>query len=471
MWVLNRNFRQVFKNLQKIKLMALFSAAIAVGMCLSNVLGVQAVSVTNAALSGGETTTYNRTSSAYEEAAPNLTAQGEADHEAGDEAFEEAFVATLGHKNSGLGPQFNNVSCESCHVRNGRGMPEPGQLLLRVSAPEGALAATTTETSVDAMVAITNTPEFPGLGNQIQDFAVYGQTAEAQVDILWKEISHTYGDSEPYRLRQPHFDITLETGGKLNNRARISPRIPPQVYGLGLLEAIDETDILALSDPDDVNRDGISGCPNYVLNVATDVIELGRFGWKAGMPNLLQQSGAAYVDDMGITNPLYPAADGSTEIDEATLVAAAAYAQTLAVPTRVMLDDLDVQRGERLFSEASCAACHATEFRTADHKYPSMQNQLIHPYTDLLLHDMGEGLADGRPEFRASGQEWRTPALWGIGLAQTVLPYSGFLHDGRARTLEEAILWHGGEAEQSKEAFRNLDKADRDALVKFLRSL
>ncbi|MEL6130686.1 MAG: di-heme oxidoredictase family protein [Cyanobacteria bacterium J06636_16] len=314
-------------------------------------------------------------------------------------------------------------------------------------------------------------PKFPGLGNQIQDFAIYGQNAEAEIKILWRETAGTYGDGEPYRLRQPQFDIRLENGEVLSDSALISPRIPPQVYGLGLLEAIEEADLLALADPEDVDRDGISGKPNNVLNVETETLELGRFGWEAGMPNLLQQSAAAYVDDIGITNPLYPAEDGSAEIDQETLVAAAAYAQTLAVPVRVMVDDPEVQRGEQLFSEANCASCHATAFQTGMHKYPSMRNQLIAPYTDLLLHDMGEGLADGRPEFLADGQEWRTPALWGIGLAQTVLPYSGYLHDGQARTLEEAILWHGGEAEQSKEVFRTLEKSDREALVRFLKSI
>lgn len=471
MQVSNRNFRQFYKRLKQLKPMVLFAVAIAAGVGLSTALGVQAA-ISERGLSGGATTTFNRTSSSYEEAAPNLTTWGELEHEEGDEAFEEAFVATSGHQNSGLGPNFNNVSCESCHIRNGRGMPEPGQLLVRVSAPTIGIGDASKEASADnALAAITNMPEFPGLGNQIQDFAIYGQQSEAAVEILWQETAGAYEDGEPYRLRQPQFDITLDNGETLVEGTPISPRIPPQVYGLGLLEAIDEADILALADPEDANGDGISGKPNYVLNVATDELELGRFGWKSGMPNLLQQSAVAYFEDMGITNPLYPAEDGSTEIDEKTLVAAAAYAQTLAVPARVMLDDPAIQRGEQLFADANCASCHATGFRTGDHKYPSMRNQSIHPYTDMLLHDMGSGLADDRPEFQADGQEWRTPALWGIGLAQTVLPYSGYLHDGRARTFEEAILWHGGEAEQSQEAFRMMPKVDREALVKFLRSL
>ncbi|HEY9647067.1 MAG TPA: di-heme oxidoredictase family protein, partial [Chroococcidiopsis sp.] len=175
--------------------------------------------------------------------------------------------------------------------------------------------------------------------------------------------------------------------------------------------------------------------------------------------------------DMGVTNPLFPAGDGSQDIDRDVLEAAVVYVQTLAVPGRTLLDDPQVQRGDRLFRQANCAACHVAQWRTGDHPIPALANQTIYPYTDLLLHDMGPGLADQRPDFRATGREWRSPPLWGLGLTQTVLPYSGYLHDGRARTLEEAILWHGGEAELSREAFRTMAAEDRAALIQFLRSL
>jgi CxxC motif-containing protein (DUF1111 family) len=145
--------------------------------------------------------------------------------------------------------------------------------------------------------------------------------------------------------------------------------------------------------------------------------------------------------------------------------------QTIGVPARTLLDDPQVQRGEQLFAAANCIACHVSELRTGPHQIPALANQTIHPYTDLLLHDLGPGLADGRPDFEASGNEWRTPPLWGVGLTQTVLPFSGFLHDGRARSLEEAVLWHGGEAERAKETFRSMAADDRAALIRFLRSL
>ena len=421
--------------------------------------------------SAGPATSWNRTSGAYEAAPPNLTARGVEDHELGDEAFEESFVLTEDHPNAGLGPTFNNTSCVGCHVRNGRGMPVAGQLLLRVSdsSPGGADAL---EEESDTLEVHGNTPPVAGIGNQIQDFAVIGETPEAHVDIEWVETSGTYPDGTPYTLRSPSFRITLASRGEpLPETVRVSPRVPPHVYGLGLLEAVPEADILALADPDDRDGDGISGRPNRVWDERLGDYALGRFGWKANSPNLLQQTADAYLNDMGIYNPLFPAPDGTSEIDEATLVAATAYSQTLAVPARRRVDDPGVRRGETLFAETGCGDCHVDTLETGAHEYPALVGHVIHPYTDLLLHDMGEGLADGRPDFAASGREWRTPALWGVGLAQTVLPYSGYLHDGRARTFEEAILWHGGEAETARGRFTRLTADDRRAMVSFLRSL
>ncbi|MBX2865493.1 MAG: thiol oxidoreductase [Leptolyngbyaceae cyanobacterium MAG.088] len=415
----------------------------------------------------GDATAFNRTSSAYEEAPPNLNPWETEEHDLGDEVFEEAFVSTPNTESSGLGPVFNNASCVSCHIRNGRGMPEPGQLLLRVTDGEAMAHQSATNKSE----ALKNAPPVQGLGNQVQDFSIIGETPEAKVDILWKETAGAYTDGTPYRLRSPQINVTLANGEPLPDTVQVSPRVPPHVYGLGLLEAIPEQDILALADPDDRDGDGISGRPNQVWDEQTQDVALGRFGWKANSPNLLQQSADAYFNDMGITSPLFPAEDGTTEIDQEKLVLAAAYAQTLAAPARTLMDDAQVQRGEKLFTEASCNACHVANFHTGSHKYPALRNQEIHPYTDLLLHDMGEGLADNRADFAANGQEWRTPSLWGVGLAQTVLPYSGYLHDGRARTFEEAILWHGGEADASKVAFETMSTEDREALVRFLQSL
>jgi CxxC motif-containing protein (DUF1111 family) len=174
---------------------------------------------------------------------------------------------------------------------------------------------------------------------------------------------------------------------------------------------------------------------------------------------------------MGVTNPVFPGKGSSLEVSKKTLEASTFYAQSLGVPVRTQLDNDAVRRGERLFAQANCTACHQTSLQTGASSVQALANQTIHPYTDLLLHDMGKDLSDGRSDFLASGQEWRTSPLWGLGLTQTVLPYSGYLHDGRARSIEEAVLWHGGEAQAARQQFMAMGKADRQSLLKFLNSL
>lgn len=414
---------------------------------------------------GGDTTVIDRSSNAFAFPAPNLSAEDRATHLDGDVAFEATFVTPPAPRNAGLGPLFNNNACVKCHVRDGRGLPEAGQgplgspLLVRVSAASG-----------DPTVPGGAAP-VEGLGTQLQDHAVHGVTPEVTVAIRWIEQPGEYGDGEPFSLRRPVFEITLASGEPLPRDVMISARIPPPVFGLGLLEAVAEADIVARADPDDADGDGISGRPNYVWDELRSAASLGRFGWKANVPDLLQQAAIAYANDMGVSSPLLPEVDGTSEIDERTLQAVAFYTATLAVPGRHDWSEPEVQRGEALFRAARCAACHVEELHTGEHAIGALRGQTIHPYTDLLLHNMGFDLADGRPDFMASGTEWRTSPLWGLGLAQTVLPYSSFLHDGRARSIEEAVLWHGGEAEASKEAFRIMAATDRAALMKFLRSL
>lgn len=447
---------------------ALVIVAAIVGIILSRLLQPQPMP-----LAAGDATVFNRTSRAYEQPAKGLTEGEMKQHRQGDRAFDAVFVTAPAQVNPGLGPFFNNTSCVGCHLRDGRGLPEKGQLLVRVSDRK-----TGTKSLVDASqfhpegtVEAENTPPVHGLGNQIQDDSIFGQNPEAKVVIEWQEREGEYEDGTTYQLRSPEATITLPNGKPLSDNVLTSLRIPPPVYGLGLLEAVPETTIRNLADPEDKNKDGISGQANEVWDVSTKSMALGRFGLKANSPNLLQQTAAAYVNDMGITNPLFPEKDGSTDIDKETLENNVFYVQTLAVPARTLLDDPQVKRGEKLFAQANCTACHISELRTGEHKVQVLANQTIHPYTDLLLHDMGKELADNRPDFKASGTEWRTSPLWGIGLTQTVLPYAGYLHDGRARTLEEAILWHGGEAQVSEETFKNMPQNDRAALVRFLNSL
>ncbi|MDY7225241.1 di-heme oxidoredictase family protein [Hyalangium rubrum] len=414
---------------------------------------------------GGATTIDDRTSLAYAQPAPNLSAESAQHHRAGDAAFAAAFVPSPSPVNPGLGPLYNNNSCNACHLRNGRGMPVMGsgpqrtQLLVRVSLPEG------TPSHLNGSVPV------PGLGTQVADQAIYGSTPEASVTLDWVETESAYGDGTLYRLRSPRVTIVPSDGSALPPGMLTSLRLPPPVFGLGLLEAVEASTLHSLADPGDRDGDGISGRINEVWDVQAGALAPGRFGQKANSPNLLQQSAEAYFNDMGLTTPLFPEANGTHEVSHDTLEAAAFYAQTLGVPARAALDDAEVQKGEDLFRSLGCESCHRETLETGDHPLMELSQQLIHPYTDLLLHDMGPGLADGRPDGAASGTEWRTAPLWGLGLTQTVLPYAGYLHDGRARTLEEAIIWHGGEAERAKERFRTLSASERAALVRFLHSL
>ena len=263
----------------------------------------------------------------------------------------------------------------------------------------------------------------------------------------------------------------------------MSPRIAPPIFGLGLLEAVDEVDILALADTEDTNGDGISGKPNYAWNIEEGKKTLGRFGWKAANPSILQQAAGAYNEDIGITSFIFPnesstnqsqydGLDDEYEVSDSILHAVAFYIRTLAVPSRRNADDEEVLAGKKIFIDAKCSACHIPRLRTkTDVSFPEISNQIIFPYTDLLVHDMGPDLADNRPDYDADGQEWRTSPLWGIGLTRVVNGHQNFLHDGRARTLTEAIMWHGGEAAQSKQFVTNLSRTDRDALIKFIESL
>ncbi|MGB8698220.1 MAG: di-heme oxidoredictase family protein [Thermosynechococcaceae cyanobacterium] len=465
-----------FPGSPRLKWARLFVMGLLATLCVSVALQRYWWPAPPSPLSGGTTTVVNRTSQGFGQPAPNLTDAELALHIEGDRAFEATFVTAPAPVNAGLGPLFNNASCLSCHIKDGRGMPTKGNLLVRVSLPPTPSAKHSQSNSLfegqpEASVSLGNAPPVPGLGTQIQDQAIYGVPPKANVMLDWQETQGTYGDGTAYTLRSPVFAITLPNGEPLPQNVLTSPRLPPPVFGRGLLEAIPETTILGLADPDDKNGDGISGKPNRVWDVRQKKLVLGRFGLKANNPNLLQQNAAAYINDMGITNPVFPGPGGSTEIDAKTLDAATLYTQTLAVPGRTLMTDPVVKKGERLFAQANCNACHIAELRTGNHGVKAIAHQTIHPYTDLLLHDMGPGLADGRPDFDASGTEWRTPPLWGLGLTQTVLPYSGYLHDGRALTLEEAILWHGGEADASKEFFREMGKGDRTALIQFLRSL
>ncbi|MEM8804895.1 MAG: di-heme oxidoredictase family protein [Cyanobacteria bacterium P01_G01_bin.38] len=412
---------------------------------------------------GGMTTLFNRSSHAFGQPAPGLTMAEVDKHRVGDIAFDAVFVTSPAKINPGLGPLFNNSSCGACHIKNGRGLPELGQALVRVSL---------SPTSKQVVSPRDGVVPVPNIGTQVRDHAIYGDQPDARVSLSWQTQSGQYPDGTDYQLRSPQLSLSQSDPQKpIPETVLTSLRIPPPVFGMGLLEVLPENTLQQLADPQDQDGDGISGRRNRVWDPDIRQTATGRFGLKANSPTLRHQVASAYSNDMGIANPMFLEASGRQDIDEETLEANVFYVQSLGVPARTMLDDLAVGRGEKLFDQANCAACHISTLKTGPAPIAALANQTIHPYTDLLLHDMGPGLADGRPDFVADGQEWRTSPLWGLGLTDTVLPYSGYLHDGRARSVEEAILWHSGEADAAKQQFMAMDIEDRRAMLKFLNSL
>lgn len=285
------------------------------------------------------------------------------------------------------------------------------------------------------------------------------------------------GWTESGGLRKPAYAFS---GGA--TPANFSARVSPQLVGMGLLEAIPETAILGLADPDDANKDGISGKVHIVTDYVTGSPRVGRFGWKAGKPEVAHQVAGALNSDMGVMTSIYPAPDcgsaqgdcGKTgaELDDDNFRKLVDYIALLGVRARRDAKDPAALQGEALFKSAGCAACHVPTLTTGKyHPKAELRNQTIHPYTDLLLHDMGPGLADNLPEGQASGSEWRTAPLWNIGMTAGVSGGEAYLHDGRARSLNEAILWHGGEAEKAATRFKEMSSVDSEALIKFLKSL
>jgi CxxC motif-containing protein (DUF1111 family) len=280
-----------------------------------------------------------------------------------------------------------------------------------------------------------------------------------------------YGDGEVVQLRAPRLTVTLPSGAPLPvPDMALSYRQAPPLHGLGLLEAVPEAALRALADPDDLDGDGISGRVNVVWDAAAQAPRVGRFGHKASVATLHEQTGIAFAGDIGLSNAVAPEPDGARELADGELADAAFFLATIAVP-RAAGRSPEAWRGRELFERFGCARCHTPALVTGDHEIPELAGQTIHPYTDLLLHDMGDALSDARRDFLATGAEWRTPPLWGLGLTQIVNPAATFLHDGRARSLAEAILWHGGEAHASREAFRLALRRDRDALIAFLATL
>ena len=442
------------------------------------------------ARSGGAATVRKTDQNAFSLPSANLPPSRRVDFSVGNSFFRSPWVIAPSTTTArdGLGPLFNTNACQNCHIKDGRGHPPAPDatnavsMLVRLSIPDSPAYAKVIE-------QLGVVPE-PVYGGQFQDMAVPGVTPEGKVRVEYTPVPIRFKDGTEVELRKPVLQFTQLGYGPMHPDTRFSARVAPPMIGLGLLEAIPEEAILANAAAQAKENNGINGRPNQVWDDAQQKTVMGRFGWKAGQPNLNQQNVHAFSGDMGLTTSLRPfddctdaqtackqapngnGPDGEPEVSDNILRLVLFYTRNLAVPARRGVNDQQVLAGKNLFFQAGCQSCHTPKYTTAANAAePELANQVIRPYSDLLLHDMGDGLADNRTEFQASGRDWRTPPLWGIGLTQAVSGHTQFLHDGRARNLLEAVLWHGGEAQQAQQQVLSFNAEQRAALLAFLNSL
>ena len=449
------------------------------------------------AMPGGATTRRNPVDAdAFSHAAANLGFSEEENFRLGNALFEKLWVSSPSstQASDGLGPLFNARSCHSCHLKNGRGRPpendvgSDSSMILRLARP----ARSDQERQALAELKVVNFAD-DTYGGQLQDMAVPGGAAEGRMRVTYTEERVILAGGETIMLRKPQYSVADLRYGPLGTDTTLSPRVASPMIGMGLLEAISDADILALADPEDQDGDGVSGRAARARDHRTGELQLGRFGWKAQNATVRDQTSSAFVGDLGISTPDAPlhwgdctseqascrkmpngvqTRLGNTEAPDPVLELVTFYSETLAVPGRRDVDDPDVLKGKSLFYGAGCIACHTPKYVTRRNAANKAQAfQLIWPYSDFLLHDMGEGLADNQQVGDASGREWRTPPLWGVGLTDEVNGHTFFLHDGRARNLSEAILWHSGEAEKARNAFASMAPEARQHLIRFLESL
>jgi CxxC motif-containing protein (DUF1111 family) len=442
------------------------------------------------ARSGGSATVRKTDQNAFSMPSANLPPSRRVDFSVGNSFFRSPWVIAPSTTTArdGLGPLFNTNACQGCHIKDGRGHPPTPDdvnavsMLVRLSIPDAPAYAKVIE-------QLGVVPE-PVYGGQFQDMSVPGVAPEGKVRVDYTPVPVRFKDGTEVELRKPSLNITQLGYGPMHPDTRFSARVAPPMIGLGLLEAIPEEAILANAEAQAKANNGISGRPNRVWDDALQKTVPGRFGWKAGQPNLNQQNVHAFSGDMGLTTSLRPlddctdaqtackqapsgnGPDGEPEVSDNILRLVLFYSRNLAVPARRDVNAPEVLAGKTLFYQAGCQSCHTPKYTTvANAAEPELANQVIRPYSDLLLHDMGDGLADNRSEFQASGREWRTPPLWGIGLTQAVSGHTQFLHDGRARNLLEAVLWHGGEATAAQQQVLSFNAEQRAALLAFLNSL
>lgn len=493
----------------------------------------------NEYLGGGETSRSDTTSNAFSSHVNNLKDVVRIRRfNIGDDFFENPWVGKTASTElrDGLGPLFNNNACQDCHIRDGRGHApaDSGQPKENDFSTMIIKAINTQVSSDDKNRMLAGTLGGVGdsqVGPQLQQEALFSIKKEASLSVTYQYHSVYFTDGTAVELRTPYwtiknnyadstqkkkaandsgfdvgfgsdFDTNFDTG--FDAATLFSPRIASPMIGLGLLALIDEKTILQRSDPEDKDNDNISGKANKVWSVSEQKPVLGRFGWKAGQPSIRQQTAGAFNNDMGLTSNIFPhegclehqhdclkspngngdsRSDYPFEVSVKTLDFVEFYASHLSVPARRNSENIDVKAGKQLFIDAQCQACHTERYTTVNNpSFPELSQQAIYPYTDLLLHDMGEKLADiniyndagstdALVEYQATATEWRTPPLWGLGLTKTVNPNATFLHDGRARTIMEAVLWHGGEAQASVDKVLAFDREQREQLMLFLNDL
>jgi len=434
---------------------------------------------------GGDTTSLqNVNRNSYSHPSSNMEISNVGDFQLGNALFRRQWSTGKSSSNSvdGLGPLFNSRSCQSCHLKDGRGHPpfsgitQSNSLVIQLQDSEN------NDNGDDAY------------GNQLQPFAAPGLHGEGQLSVFYEELVFRYPDDAEIILHKPNYNVSQLADGPLGKNTVLSPRIAPQMIGVGLLEAIEEEDILRQQDPDDINRDGISGRANFGYSLVNKRSMLGRFGWKASAPTIADQTAVAFSVDMGLSTPLIRVNHGDctaqqssclelalftqdthedTEVSQEILDLVVFYSQNLAVPESRVEDQQRFTAGRDLFNKIGCESCHTQRYVTSRIvlSNPHFEKQIIFPYTDLLLHDMGEALADRSAHGFAQASEWRTSPLWGIGLAKIVNPNARYLHDGRAGSIEEAILWHDGEGLNARSNFVGLSVEQRQKVLYFLRSL
>ena len=438
---------------------------------------------------GGKTTTGVQGANAFSQPAANLSFDKRLDFSVGNSFFRNPWVSAPATTDArdGLGPLFNTNSCQSCHIKDGRGhppsesQPNSASTILKIGLSEHS----------DEGRGKRKRPKHVGFlptanyGGQIQDFALPGVAPELRINWTWQSVPFQTSEEKEIELRRPSIKFDQLAYGPLPKNLMVSPRVAPGMIGLGLIEAIPEAAILANADPEDTDGNGISGRPSRVWDSKSQKLVLGRFGWKAAKPDVEQQVAGAFFGDMGLTSKFHTdptcttvqkdclAAPhgGSPEVTDEVLAAVTFYSKHLATPARPNALNEQILKGAQIFADVGCADCHQPKWQTAKSDSPALQDQTIYPYSDFLLHDMGEGLADNFTEFNASGTEWRTPPLWGLGDYIDVNGHTQLLHDGRARNVYEAILWHGGEGSASRNATLQLDDTDKKQLLSFLESL